>query len=76
MVCGDLSKVLNGEIDRYWMLDCFVVFENLLLVVELMGLGVVWIVVYLENDCIVKVRLVLFLLDYIIFFNLILVGYL
>lgn len=22
VVCGDLSKALNGEKDRYWMLDC------------------------------------------------------
>ena len=31
VVCGDLSKALNGETDRYWMLDCSAASENLLL---------------------------------------------
>lgn len=75
VVCGDLSKALNGETDRYWMLDCSAASENLLLVAESMGLGAVWTAVYPENDRIAKVRSVLSLPDHIIPFNLIPVGY-
>ena len=75
VVCGDLSKALNGETDRYWMLDCSAASENLLLAAESMGLGAVWTAVYPENDRIAKVRSVLSLPDHIIPFNLIPVGY-
>lgn len=75
VVCGDLSKALNGETDQYWMLDCSAASENLLLAAESMGLGAVWTAVYPENDRIAKVRSVLSLPDYIIPFNLIPVGY-
>lgn len=74
VVCGDLSKALNGETDRYWMLDCSAASENLLLAAESMGLGAVWTAVYPENDRIAKVRSVLSLPDHIIPFNLIPVG--
>jgi len=70
-----LSKALNGETDRYWMLDCSAASENLLLAAESMGLGAVWTAVYPENDRIAKVRSVLSLPDHIIPFNLIPVGY-
>ena len=75
VVCGDLSKALNGETDRYWMLDCSAASENLLLAAESMGLGAVWTAVYPESDRIAKVRSVLSLPDHIIPFNLIPVGY-
>ena len=58
VVCGDLSKALNGETDRYWMLDCSAASENLLLAAESMGLGAVWTAVYPENDRKGKVSLV------------------
>ena len=64
VVCGDLSKALNGETDRYWMLDCSAASENLLLAAESMGLGAVWTAVYPENDRIAKVRSVLSLPDH------------
>lgn len=75
IVCGDLSKALNGEADRYWMLDCSAASENLLLAAESMGLGAVWTAVYPESDRIAKVRSVLSLPDYIVPLNLIPVGY-
>lgn len=75
IVCGDLSKALNGETDRYWMLDCSAASQNLLLAAESMGLGAVWTAVYPESDRIAKVRSVLSLPDHIIPLNLIPVGY-
>lgn len=75
VVCGDLSKALNGETDRYWMLDCSAASENLLLAAESMGLGAVWTAVYPESDRMAKVRTVLSLPDYIVPLNLIPLGY-
>lgn len=75
VVCGDLSKALNGETDRYWMLDCSAASENLLLAAESMRLGAVWTAVYPESDRMAKVRAVLSLPDYIVPLNLIPVGY-
>lgn len=75
VVCGDLSKALNGETDRYWMLDCSAASENLLLAAESMGLGAVWTAVYPESDRMAKVRAVLSLPDYIVPLNLIPLGY-
>lgn len=39
VVCGDLSKALNGDEGKYWMLDCSAATENLLLAAEALGLG-------------------------------------
>lgn len=75
VVCGDLSKALNGETDRYWMLDCSAASENLLLAAESMRLGAVWTAVYPESDRMAKVRAVLSLPDYIVPLNLIPLGY-
>ena len=75
IVCGDLSKALHGETDKYWMLDCSAASENLLLAAESMGLGAVWTAVYPETDRMEKVRTVLSLPEYIVPFNLIPVGY-
>lgn len=75
VVCGDLSKALNGEKDKYWMLDCSAASENLLLAAESLGLGAVWTAVYPEEDRINSVRKVLSLPEYIVPLNLIPIGY-
>ena len=50
VVCGDLTKSLNGELGQYWMLDCSAASENLLLAAEALGLGAVWTAVYPEEQ--------------------------
>ncbi len=45
VVCGDLSKV-NIDGPEYWVQDCSAVTQNILLAVEAIGLGAVWIGVY------------------------------
>ncbi|WP_455673665.1 nitroreductase family protein [Phocaeicola sp.] len=75
VVCGDLSKALNGEQDKYWMLDCSAASENLLLAAESLGLGAVWTAVYPEEDRMESVREVLSLPEYIVPLNLIPIGY-
>jgi len=75
VVCGDLTKSLNGELGQYWMLDCSAASENLLLAAEALGLGAVWTAVYPEEQRIENVRAVLSLPEYIVPFNLIPIGY-
>lgn len=75
VVCGDLSKALNGEQDKYWMLDCSTASQNLLLTAESLGLGAVWTAVYPEEDRMAIVRKILGLPEYIVPLNLIPIGY-
>ncbi len=46
VVCGDLSKTLDGVAMHYWSQDCAAVSQNILLATESMGLGAVWTGVY------------------------------
>lgn len=75
VVCGDLSKALNGDHDKYWMLDCSAASQNLLLAAESLGLGAVWTAVYPEEQRMESVRSVLSLPHYIVPLNLIPIGY-
>lgn len=42
VVCGDLSKALEGKGQEYWIQDTSAATENLLLAAHAMGLGAVW----------------------------------
>ncbi len=42
VVCGDLSKAMQGKGQEYWIQDCSAATENLLLAAHAMGLGAVW----------------------------------
>nr|WP_321411562.1 nitroreductase family protein [uncultured Carboxylicivirga sp.] len=42
VVCGDLSKALEGDAQPYWIQDCSAATQNILLAAESMGLGAVW----------------------------------
>ncbi len=42
VVCGDMSKALDGDAKPYWIQDCSAASENILLAAESMGLGAVW----------------------------------
>ena len=75
VVCGDLSKALNGETDRYWMLDCSAASENLLLAAESMGLGRYGLRSIRRTTALQRLGQSSSLPDHIIPFNLIPVGY-
>jgi nitroreductase len=47
VVCGDLSKQSHKD---YWVLDCSAATENILIEVEELGLGAVWVAVYPREE--------------------------
>ena len=46
VVCGDMSKTLEGEAQGYWVEDTSAATENMLLAAHAMGLGGLWVGVY------------------------------
>lgn len=46
VVCGDMTKALDGEGHDYWVQDVSAATENLLLAAHAQGLGAVWCGVY------------------------------
>ncbi len=46
VVCGDMTKTLDGEGHDYWIQDVSAATENLLLAAHAQGLGAVWCGVY------------------------------
>lgn len=52
VVCGDMSKALEGTAKDYWVQDCSAATENLLLAAHGLGLGAVWTGTYpLQERC-------------------------
>lgn len=75
IVCGDLSKTLEGEGVQFWIQDCSAATENLLLAAEAMGLGAVWTAAYPDQERMATVKKVLNLPENIIPLNVIPVGH-
>ena len=46
VVCGDMTKALEGEAQGYWVEDTSAATENMLLAAHAMGLGALWVGVY------------------------------
>lgn len=75
VVCGDLSKALEGIGAEYWIQDASAATENILLAAHGLGLGAVWTGVYPVKDRILTVKTILKLPDSIIPLNVIPIGY-
>lgn len=75
IVCGDLSKTLEGDGVQFWIQDCSAATENLLLAAEAMGLGAVWTAAYPDSERMATVQKVLNLPENIIPLNVIPVGH-
>jgi nitroreductase len=75
VVCGDLSKALDGDASAYWIQDASAATENLLLAAHAIGLGAVWTGVYPIMDRVLAVQKILNLPDNIIPLNVIPIGY-
>ncbi len=50
VMCGDLSKAIEGEGQGFWINDVSAATENLLLAAHAMGLGAVWTGVYPSQE--------------------------
>lgn len=75
VVCGDLSKALEGVGQEYWIQDCSAVTENILLAAHGYGLGAVWCGVYPGPDMVKGVSEILGLPENVIPLNVITLGY-
>lgn len=42
VVCGDMTKTMEGKVQEFWIQDTSAATENLLLAAHAMGLGAVW----------------------------------
>ncbi|MDR0660339.1 MAG: nitroreductase family protein [Prevotellaceae bacterium] len=74
IVCGDLTKAIE-EYPEYWVQDCSAATENILLAVEVMGLGAVWTAVYPDKDRVEFVKNILDLPETAIPLNVIPIGH-
>ena len=74
VVCGNPSQSFPGKSAEYWIQDCSAATQNLLLAVEALNLGAVWIGVYPSTERIVEVNKVLEIPTDVIPLNIISIG--
>ena len=75
VVCGDLSKAIEGEGATYWIQDASAATENILLAAHGLGLGAVWTGAYPVMSRVKAIRSVLGLPAQIIPLNVSTMGY-
>lgn len=75
VVCGDMTKALDGGGRDFWIQDCSAATENILLAANGMGLGAVWTGTYPDQSRCDAVAKVLHLPKTMIPLNTIVIGY-
>ncbi len=75
VVCGDMSKALDGEVRDYWIQDASAATENILLAAHSLGLGAVWTGGYPSMDRVRSIKTVLDLPSHIVPLCVIPMGY-
>lgn len=75
VVCGDMSKTIEGDGRDYWIQDCSAATENILLAAHSMGLGAVWCGIYPIKERVSYISGLLSLPESIIPLNVIPIGY-
>ena len=75
VVCGDMTKTLQGGGKDFWIQDVSAASENILLAAHAMGLGAVWTGTYPSPDRCKAVAEVLGLPENLVPFNTIVIGY-
>lgn len=75
VVCGDMTKALDGEGRQFWVQDCSAATENILLAAHGMGLGAVWTGTYPSKGRCEAVSKILGLPETLIPLNTIVIGY-
>ena len=75
VVCGDMTKAIEGAMQSFWIQDASAATENILLAAHALGLGAVWTGVYPNPDRAAAVSEVLELPSYVVPLNVIPIGY-
>ena len=75
VVCGDMTKALEGDGRQFWIQDCSAATENILLAAHAQGLGAVWTALYPMEERFSAVREALKLPDTLIPLCTIVIGY-
>lgn len=75
VVCGDMTKALQGKGQEYWIQDCSAATENILLAAHAQGLGAVWTGVYPMDNRIQPLSKTLKLPETVIPLCTIVIGY-
>ena len=75
VVCGDMSKALEGDARAFWVQDCSAATENILLAAHALGLGAVWTGLYPNVERVNAVSEVLNLTDNLIPLCTVVIGY-
>ena len=75
VVCGDLSKTLEGKEQEFWIQDCAAATENILLMAQGLQLGAVWTALYPLQDRYQGMQKLLHLPDNLVPLNTIVIGY-
>ena len=75
VVCGDMTKALDGNAREFWVQDCSAASENILLAATGLGLGSVWTGTYPSEERCAAVSEVLGLPETLIPLNTIVIGY-
>lgn len=55
VVCGDMTKTMEGKGRQFWIQDCSAATENILLAAHALGLGAVWTALYPMDERIAPV---------------------
>ena len=75
VVCGDMTKALEGTGRDFWIQDASAATENILLAAHALGLGAVWTGVYPNPERVATITEALALPSHIIPLNVIPIGY-
>ena len=75
VVCGDMSKAIEGPMGEYWVQDASAATENILLAAHGLGLGAVWTGVYPNPNVMPQIIEVLELPSHIVPLCVIPMGY-
>lgn len=75
IVCGDLSKTMQGKGQEFWIQDASAATENLLLAAHAMGLGAVWTAQWPDGDRYKKTQQLLSLPETVVPLCTVVIGY-
>ena len=75
VVCGDMTKAMEGDGRQFWIQDCSAATENILLAAHAQGLGAVWTALYPMEERYSAVREALKLPETMIPLCTVVIGY-